>query len=145
MAKKPAAAKQKRYGMKIEEPVFVTMRDGVQIACRIYRPDAPGNSPRFLPPLPVSSRQTICPIRRSFFGAKLARSNGTFAIRAMLMSIWTFVVQASRAVSTPCSIAQNSGIITSALNRSRARNGVPARSAGWVNPIMPGRSGSWVL
>jgi len=45
MAKKPAAAKQKRYGMKIEEPVFVTMRDGVQIACRIYRPDAPGKFP----------------------------------------------------------------------------------------------------
>ncbi len=41
MAKK-TAAERKRYSMKVEEPVFVTMRDGVQIACRIYRPDAPG-------------------------------------------------------------------------------------------------------
>ena len=38
--------KQKnRYRMKIEEPVFVTMRDGIRIACRIYRPDAPGRFP----------------------------------------------------------------------------------------------------
>ena len=44
MAKKPAA-KAKRYGMKVEDPVFVTMRDGVRIACRIYRPDAPGKFP----------------------------------------------------------------------------------------------------
>ncbi len=44
MAKKPAA-RAKRYGMKVEQPVFVTMRDGVRIACRIYRPDAPGRFP----------------------------------------------------------------------------------------------------
>ena len=29
--------------MKIDEPVFVTMRDGVRIACRVYRPDAAGS------------------------------------------------------------------------------------------------------
>ena len=37
--------KKKRPEMKIEEPVFITMRDGVRIACRIYRPDAPGRFP----------------------------------------------------------------------------------------------------
>lgn len=40
-----APAKQKRFAMKIEDPVFVTMRDGVRIACRVYRPDAPGRFP----------------------------------------------------------------------------------------------------
>lgn len=48
MAKKSStrpAARKKRHGMKVEEPVFVTMRDGVRIACRIYRPDAPGKFP----------------------------------------------------------------------------------------------------
>ena len=44
MAKK-SSTKTKRYGMKVEEPVFVTMRDGVRIACRIYRPNAPGKFP----------------------------------------------------------------------------------------------------
>lgn len=44
MTKAPKA-RRKRYGMKIEEPVFVTMRDGVRIACRIYRPDGPGKFP----------------------------------------------------------------------------------------------------
>lgn len=87
MAKKPAAAKQKRYGMKIEEPVFVTMRGGVQIACRIYRPDAPGKFPALFAASPYQFETDDLPHRRSFFGAKSARSNGTFAIRAMLMSI----------------------------------------------------------
>ena len=40
-----AAAKKKRYGMKVESPVYVTMRDGVRIALRIYRPDGPGEFP----------------------------------------------------------------------------------------------------
>ncbi len=44
MARKTTEA-AKRYGMKIEEPVFITMRDGVRIAARIYRPDAPGKFP----------------------------------------------------------------------------------------------------
>ena len=34
-----------RYEMRIDEPVFVTMRDGVRIAIRIYRPDVPGKFP----------------------------------------------------------------------------------------------------
>ena len=39
-------AKQKhRYVMKVEEPVFITMRDGTPIACRIYRPDTAGRFP----------------------------------------------------------------------------------------------------
>ena len=38
--------KQKhRYVMKVEEPVFITMRDGTPIACRIYRPDTAGRFP----------------------------------------------------------------------------------------------------
>ncbi len=41
--KKKAAAP--RYKMKQERDVYVTMRDGVQIALRIYRPDAPGRYP----------------------------------------------------------------------------------------------------
>ena len=38
-------SRKKRYGMKVEEPVYVTMRDGVRIACRVYRPDAEGAFP----------------------------------------------------------------------------------------------------
>ena len=34
-----------KYDMKIEEPVYVPMRDGTRIALRIYRPDADGAFP----------------------------------------------------------------------------------------------------
>ena len=44
MAKKEAKQKH-RYVMKVEEPVFITMRDGTSIACRIYRPDTAGRFP----------------------------------------------------------------------------------------------------
>ena len=44
MAKKEAKQKH-RYVMKVEEPVFITMRDGTPIACRIYRPDTAGHFP----------------------------------------------------------------------------------------------------
>ena len=44
MAKKKAKQKH-RYVMKVEEPVFITMRDGTPIACRIYRPDTAGRFP----------------------------------------------------------------------------------------------------
>ena len=44
MAKKKSAGGA-RHRMKQERDVFVTMRDGVQIALRIYRPDAPGRYP----------------------------------------------------------------------------------------------------
>ena len=44
MAKKEAKQKH-RYVMKVEEPVFITMRDGTPIACRIYRPDTTGRFP----------------------------------------------------------------------------------------------------
>ena len=45
MAKKKKAAGAPRYAMKQERDVYVRMRDGVQIALRIYRPDAPGRYP----------------------------------------------------------------------------------------------------
>ena len=38
-------ARQTKYQMKIEEPVYVPMRDGVRIALRVYRPDAEGEFP----------------------------------------------------------------------------------------------------
>ena len=44
MAKKGAKQKH-RYVMKVEEPVFITMRDGTPIGCRIYRPDTAGRFP----------------------------------------------------------------------------------------------------
>ena len=44
MVKKEAKQKH-RYVMKVEEPVFITMRDGTPIACRIYRPDTAGRFP----------------------------------------------------------------------------------------------------
>ncbi len=34
-----------KYGMHVDKDVFVTMRDGVRIALRIYRPDGPGPFP----------------------------------------------------------------------------------------------------
>jgi predicted acyl esterase len=46
--KKKKAAGAARYKMKQERDVYVTMRDGVQIALRIYRPDAPGRYPALL-------------------------------------------------------------------------------------------------
>lgn len=46
--KKKKAAGAPRYKMKQERDVYVTMRDGVQIALRIYRPDAPGRFPALL-------------------------------------------------------------------------------------------------
>jgi predicted acyl esterase len=46
--KKKKAAAAPRYKMKQERDVYVTMRDGVQIALRIYRPDAPGRYPALL-------------------------------------------------------------------------------------------------
>lgn len=45
MATKKKKAAAPRYKMKQERDVYVTMRDGVQIALRIYRPDAPGRFP----------------------------------------------------------------------------------------------------
>jgi hypothetical protein len=48
MAKKKKAAAGALYRMKQERDVYVTMRDGVQIALRIYRPDAPGRFPALL-------------------------------------------------------------------------------------------------
>ena len=44
MAKKGAKQKHRNV-MKVEEPVFITMRDGTPIACRIYRPDTAGRFP----------------------------------------------------------------------------------------------------
>lgn len=45
MATKKKKAGGARYAMKQERDVYVTMRDGVKIALRIYRPDAPGKFP----------------------------------------------------------------------------------------------------
>ena len=42
MAKRP---RQQKYDMKIEEPIYVPMRDGARMALRIYRPDAEGEFP----------------------------------------------------------------------------------------------------
>ena len=46
MARRPAKKKAApRYKMKDERDVYITMRDGVRVAVRIYRPDAPGEFP----------------------------------------------------------------------------------------------------
>ena len=45
-AKKTAS--QPEYGVKVEENVFVTARDGVKLAVDIYRPDGPGKFPALL-------------------------------------------------------------------------------------------------
>ena len=45
-ARRPAAKSgAKKYEMRVDSEVYVTMRDGVQIALRIYRPDAEGEFP----------------------------------------------------------------------------------------------------
>ena len=41
-----------KYRMKVEDDVYVVMRDGVRIACRIYRPDAEGRFPTLFAPSP---------------------------------------------------------------------------------------------
>ena len=33
------------YKMKVEKNAYATMRDGIRVACDIYRPDAPGKFP----------------------------------------------------------------------------------------------------
>jgi len=53
MAKRPV---QQKYEMKIEEPIYVPMRDGVRIALRIYRPDAEGEFPALFAASPRSPR-----------------------------------------------------------------------------------------
>jgi hypothetical protein len=46
MAKKPSQKTSKKtYKMTMEEDIFVTMRDGVQLALRIYRPEGDGAFP----------------------------------------------------------------------------------------------------
>ncbi|NQU69127.1 MAG: CocE/NonD family hydrolase [Rhodospirillales bacterium] len=46
MAKKPSRKTNKKtYKMMMEEDIFVTMRDGVQLALRIYRPEGDGAFP----------------------------------------------------------------------------------------------------
>ena len=42
---KKTSASEKQYGVKVEENVYVTARDGVRVAIDIYRPDAPGKFP----------------------------------------------------------------------------------------------------
>ena len=36
------------YGMKVDRSVYVKMRDGIRLACDIYRPDADGRFPALL-------------------------------------------------------------------------------------------------
>ncbi len=45
-------AAQPGYKMKVENDVFAKMRDGVKLACDIYRPDASGKFPAILTMLP---------------------------------------------------------------------------------------------
>lgn len=49
MARNPTAHKRRansrRHKMKVESDIYVTMRDGVRIAVRVYRPDAEGRFP----------------------------------------------------------------------------------------------------
>ncbi len=45
MAKRAARAGGARYRIRVDDNVYVTMRDGVRVALRIYRPDAPGRFP----------------------------------------------------------------------------------------------------
>ena len=39
---------QPKYKMAVERNVFITMRDGVRVACDIYRPDSNGKVPGHL-------------------------------------------------------------------------------------------------
>jgi predicted acyl esterase len=45
MSKPTQAAAGEKYRMRIDDDVYVTMRDGVRIALRVYRPDAEGRFP----------------------------------------------------------------------------------------------------
>lgn len=52
MAQAAGTASRGKYGMRIEDDVYVVMRDGVRIACRVYRPDAEGRFPALFAPSP---------------------------------------------------------------------------------------------
>jgi predicted acyl esterase len=48
MAKTAARAGSRKYKMKIENELYLTMRDGVRLAARVYRPDAEGCFPTLI-------------------------------------------------------------------------------------------------
>ena len=52
MAKVIESMSGSKYRMKVEDDVYVVMRDGIRIACRIYRPDTEGRFPTLFAPSP---------------------------------------------------------------------------------------------
>ena len=142
MARK-ATAKKKRFDMKVEGPVFITMRDGTRIACRIYRPDAPGKFPALFAASPYQYETDGLPHSTLFLWREVGPVSIS-AIRVTSTSTWTYADRVSRAALTICSTRKSNRIFTNASNGWRGRTGVRARSAGLGNHIMLGRSGSWV-
>jgi hypothetical protein len=82
MAEKNAGQK---INMIVEENVFVTVRDGTQIAVDIYRPDAPGKYPALLAMSPYGkSAQTFetppQPFGKSVFEASVESGDPRFYV-----------------------------------------------------------------
>jgi len=78
-----AVGSQPKYGMIVEENVYVMARDGVRLAVDIYRPDAPGEFPALLAMSPYGkSAQTFetppQPFGKSVFEASVESGDPNF-------------------------------------------------------------------
>src|SRR5208282_4821998 len=77
------AASEKKYGVKAEENVMVTTRDGVRVAIDIYRPDAPGKFPALLALSPYGKSAQVFqtppqPFGKSIFEASVESGDPYF-------------------------------------------------------------------
>ncbi len=61
-----ASTGAKRYSMRVDSRVYATMRDGVRIALRIYRPDGPGKFPALFAASPYMYATDDIPHSRLF-------------------------------------------------------------------------------
>jgi predicted acyl esterase len=78
-------ASEKKYGIKVEENVMVTTRDGVRVAVDVYRPDAPGKFPALLALSPYGKSAQVFetppqPFGKSIFEASVESGDPNFYV-----------------------------------------------------------------
>ena len=102
----PTIARRPRYRIRDERDVFITMRDGVRIALRIYRPDAAGRFPALLaaspyqydsddlPHSPLFLTRETGPIR--WYAISINQSERFRPIRPLIMRITVALAERAR-------------------------------------------------
>ena len=78
-------ASEKKFGIKVEENVMVTTRDGVRVAVDVYRPDAPGKFPALLALSPYGKSAQVFetppqPFGKSIFEASVESGDPNFYV-----------------------------------------------------------------